>query len=82
MIFTVTVVIVNSEAFIDPALDVSATMIRDVFRTAASNHESFEVTTVTFLPQSEDHIRNSMREILENNSVIGFLLWAELDLKI
>lgn len=74
MIFTVAAVIVNSQAFVDPRLDTSTPIVRDVLRRSASGHDSFELLTADIMSQSEVEIRNAVRNLIRGNSVDWILI--------
>lgn len=75
MIFTVAVVIVNQDAFVDPRLDNSARVIRDILsRTADTSQDSFEVLTANVLPQNAGEIRSYVKNLLEMSSVDWILV--------
>src|ERR1700712_1328894 len=69
MIFTVAVVVVNPEAFVDPRLDTLTPIIRDIFRRTAGDQDSFEVLSVEILPLGEGEIRSSVRDLTSRSTV-------------
>lgn len=76
MIATVAVVIVNSEAFVDPRLDTSTPTIRDIFSKAVGDGDSFQLLTISNVSQSEDAIRSAVRDLItgRRNSVDWILV--------
>lgn len=74
MIVTVAAVIVNSEAFVDPRLDTTTHVIRDVLRRTAASNNPFELITTNIVSQSEDGIRSAVRDLIERNSVDWILV--------
>lgn len=69
MIFTVAVIIVDGESFVDPRLDTLTPVIREAFEWGSNNQFSFEILTVSFAPHGEEGIRSLVRENLERNPV-------------
>lgn len=69
MILTVATVIVNSDAFVDPRLDSSTPIIRDILSKTSSSPDSFELIVTNVVPQNEDDIRNAVRVLVERDSV-------------
>ena len=69
MILTIAVVVVNSEAFVDPRLDTSTSVIRDVFHKTAGDRDSFELLTTNVVAQSEEDIARAVSILIERSSV-------------
>lgn len=69
MIFTVAVVIVNGEACVDPRLDDTAPVIRDVLTSTAHDPDSFETLSVAAVPQNVEEISSTVRSLIKRNSV-------------
>lgn len=74
MIFTVSVVIVDSEAFVDPRLDTATHIIRDSLGSAARDLGSYELISTCVVPQNVEEIRNTVRTLVEGNSVDWILV--------
>lgn len=74
MVISVAVVIVNSEAFVDPRLDTSTPIIRDVLRQTAGDRDSFEVTSTHVISQNEENIRETVRLLIKRNFVDWILV--------
>lgn len=69
MIFTVGVVVVNEEAFVDPRLDIETPVIREILSGTAQDPDSFEILTVNVVPQREEEILIVVRNLIETSSV-------------
>lgn len=69
MIFTVAIVIVNGEAFVDPRLDTLTPVVRDILRRTAHDRDSFEILTVNIVPRIREEIGDVVRNLIERNSV-------------
>lgn len=74
MILTVGAVIVNSEAFVDPRLDTSTRIIREIMTRTSRNPDSFEVITTNVILQNEGDIRDAVRALIERESVDWILV--------
>lgn len=74
MIFTVAIVVVNTSAFVDPRLDSSTPLIRDILNKTARNRDSFGVLTTTVVPQTKDEISSTLGDFIEKNSVDWILV--------
>lgn len=74
MIFTVAVVIVNSEVFVGPKLDAATPVIRKILSRTAPNRDSFELVGTRVVPQSVEEIRTIVRTLVESNSVDWILV--------
>lgn len=74
MIFTVAVVIVDSNAFVDPRLDTLTPIIRNVLRKTTGESDSFEVITANVVPQHEEDIRTVVKDVIRRNSVDWILV--------
>lgn len=84
MIFTVGIVVVNGEAFVDPRLDTSTPVIRDIVSETARDQDSFEFLTVEIVPRGTEEISNAVRNMIERNSlnlvlVVGGIGFEESD---
>lgn len=74
MIFTVAIVVVNTSAFVDPRLDSSTPLVREILNKTAHNRDSFGVLTTTVVPQTKYEISSALREFIEKKSVDWILL--------
>src|ERR1700709_2520268 len=74
MIFTVAVVVADSEAFVDPRLDSATPIIRDVFGATVRDRDSFELVGVRAAPQSVEEIRTAVTSMMEGGSVDWILV--------
>lgn len=74
MIITVAAVIVNTEAFVDPRLDTSTPIIRDVLSKIAAGGDSVKLLVTSVVSESEDGIRNAVKDLIRKNSVDWILV--------
>lgn len=84
MIFTVALVVVDAEAFVDPRLDTSIPVIRNTLTRTAHDQDSFQILTVNILPQNEEEVSVVVTKLIETNSldwiiVVGGIGFEETD---
>lgn len=69
MVFTVAVVNVSQKAFVDPRLDASTPAIRNILSRTAPDEDSFQILTATIVPQIQEEISSTVKNLLERKSV-------------
>lgn len=74
MILTVAAVIVDSDTFVDPRLDTSTPIIRNILSKTSRNPDPFELIATNVVPQQAEGIRNAVRSLIERDSIDWILV--------
>lgn len=74
MIFTVGLVVVNGDAFVDHRRDTLTPLVRSILNRTAHSPDSFEIVTAAVVPQIKGDISSIVSNLIVSNSVDWILV--------